>query len=466
MSKEFRVVDIAMVRPNPNNIREDLGDLEQLAKESKTIGILTPLAVYPHPELEGDFMVKDGHRRLGAAIKAGLSSVPVVIEERSARGAVADVEAMLSTGLSHRLLNKLEEAKGYQLLLDLGQNESTVGKKLLRPKSEVLALGRVAKAPEKVRQAYSHGRLDLLAVKKLTDLEAAGQTGVLSKVLESRDFDNRFGWSIDDVDHKIAQAEVCQAVDETVNRLSAMGGVLRQDQRDENFDLVDAAEFTDEEHIAAGHLFYVGTDQLDPVWYVKLSKPKPKISDKEKRDKATLRALNAGLQVSYAVRSQAVVSQIQSKDGVSEAMDKELLLEMLLPDIMKFKDETLVELTGISKPEGIPDYGKERWEWRGRVEAALSKLSWRQLARAAVYAKHEDTDRQLRFAKAFDRSVYEWPSRQRWLNRVQSHFGYRLDQSERESLEFFKGRGKDRVNINPHDGSAEEASADVVVLDD
>lgn len=461
----FEVVEIARVRPNPNNIRQDLGDLEQLAGEFKTIGILSPLIVYPHPELEGDFMIQDGHRRLAAAKKAGLSDVPVVIVERPTRGAVADVEAMISTGLHSRLLSKLEEAKGYQMLLDLGQNESTIGKKYKRPKSEALALGRVAKAPEKVQAAYGRGRIDLLAVKKLTDLEAAGQTGVLSKVLEGSDFDPKFAWEIRDVERKIASAEQAQSVDEAIARLSALGGVLRQDQRDENFDQV-GDDLTDEEHIAAGHLFYVGRDQLEPVWYVKLSKPKPTISEKEKQEKATLRALNAGLQVSYAVRSQAVVSQIQSKDGVSEAMDKELLLEMLLPDIMKFKDETLVELTGISKPEGIPDYGKERWEWRGRVEAALSKLSWRQLARAAVYAKHEDTDRQLRFAKAFDRSVYEWPTRQRWLNRVQSHFGYRLDQSERESLEFFKGRGKDRVNVNPLDGSSEEATADVVVLDD
>lgn len=464
MPAVYEVVDIARIRPNPEHIRDDWGDLDRLSKEIKTTGVRAALVVYPHPELEGDLILRDGHRRWKAALKAGLSNVPVLIEEASARGPLADIETMLSTGSTSKLNTLMEEAKGYQRMLELGLNESTIGKARSRPKSEVVTLGRVSKAPEKVQAAYSKGRIDLLQLKKLTDLQAAGRTDVLDRVLEDSDFRDHARWQIDDVAQTIAAAEAAQSVADSISLLKALGGVFREDMRDENFDL--APEATDEEHVAAGHLFYVGRDQLEPVWYVKLAKPKPKLSDKEREEKATLRELNAGLQVSYAVRSQELVAAVQSKDGVSEGMDKELLLELLLPDIMRLKEETLGELTGIHAPEGSTRWSPEGRESWAKVEAAISKLSWRQLARAAAYAKHQDTDRQLRFAKNFDRSEHEWASRAGWLGKVQTHFGLRLYQPERETLVFFKAKGGDPKRYNMDTEKHETILVDVVVIDD
>lgn len=464
MAAVYEVVEIARVRANPENIREDMGDLDRLSKEIKTMGVRSPIVVYPHPELAGDFMIRDGHRRRQAAMNAGLLQVPVIIEEASVRGALEDIETMLSTGATAKLNTKMEQARGYQRMLELGLNESTIGKKFARPKSEVVTLARVATAPEKVQAAFSKGRIDLLQLKKLTDLQAAGQTEVLDKVLESNDFSQYARYEIDDVEHTIAIAERDQSVAESIAILNALGGVMREDQRDENFDA--APEMTDEEHVAAGHLFYVGRDQVEPVWFVKLSKPKPKLSEKERQDKATLRDLNAGLQVSYAVRSQELVAAILSKDGVSEVMDKELLLELLLPEVQRLSSETLGQLTGIHPPEGAHEWSTEGRVWRSKVEAAISKLSWRQLARAAVYARHQDTDRQLRFAKNFDRSEDAWASRAGWLDTVQTHFGLRLYQPERESLAFFKAKGGDPKRYNLDTREYETVLCDVAVLDD
>ncbi|WP_315913602.1 ParB N-terminal domain-containing protein [Arthrobacter sp. lap29] len=459
----FEEVEVARIRANPEHIREDMGDLERLAKEIKTNGVRSPLVVYPHPELDGDFMLRDGHRRLKGAVIAGLLVVPVVVEEASARGALEDIETMITTGSTAKLNTKMEEAKGFQRLLDLGLNESTIGKRSNRPKSEVVTLGRVTKAPDKVKDAYSKGRIDLLQLKKLTDLQAAGQSEVLDKVLENHDFRTSAGWRIDNVEHTIARAEKQQAVADSISVLTALGGVQREDQRDENFDA--APEMTDEEHVAAGHLFYVGTDQVEPLWFVKLSKPKPKLSDKEREEKATLRELNAGLQVSHAVRVQELVVAVQSKDGVSEAVDKEMLLEVLWPEIQRFNDETLGALTSIHKPEGVSDYSPERRAWLEKVEAAVGRLSWRQLARAAVYAKHQDTDRQLRFTKNFDRSQQEWRARAGWLNKIQTHFGIRLYKAERETLAFFKAKGGDRTRWNMNTEAYETVVDDVVIHD-
>ena len=117
MTTMFEEIQIEKVRANPANIREDLGDMERLAAEVKTVGIRSPLVVYPHPDIEGDFMIQEGHRRRQAALAAGLSELPCIIVEAPKRPA-EDVEVMLSTGRNHKPLTRLEEARGESRFLE------------------------------------------------------------------------------------------------------------------------------------------------------------------------------------------------------------------------------------------------------------------------------------------------------------------------------------------------------------
>lgn len=51
----------------------------QFVNSIRTHGVIQPLLVTPHPEEEGRFHLVSGHRRLGAARKVGLETVPALV---------------------------------------------------------------------------------------------------------------------------------------------------------------------------------------------------------------------------------------------------------------------------------------------------------------------------------------------------------------------------------------------------
>ncbi|WP_193068307.1 ParB/RepB/Spo0J family partition protein, partial [Halomonas sp. 3D7M] len=67
----------------------DLIKLQELADSMEQInpatgqlrGILEPLQVSPHPEIEGDFVINGGNRRYRAALMAGLEEAPYIIKD-------------------------------------------------------------------------------------------------------------------------------------------------------------------------------------------------------------------------------------------------------------------------------------------------------------------------------------------------------------------------------------------------
>src|SRR5581483_6413351 len=82
------VLPIDLIDPHPANIREELGELSELARSIQQQGILQPLLVQPHPGKEGRYRLLAGHRRFEAAQLAGLSQVPVVIRDGVDEGQV------------------------------------------------------------------------------------------------------------------------------------------------------------------------------------------------------------------------------------------------------------------------------------------------------------------------------------------------------------------------------------------
>lgn len=461
----YEVVDIARVRANPSNIREDLGDLERLTAEVKTIGVLQPLIVYPHPTLEGDFVIKDGHRRRQAAVNAGLLRVPVLIEEVSVRGALDDIETMLTTGRNHRPLDLLEEAKGFQMLLDLGLNESTIGKRFKKPKSEIVTKASLLSAPEKVQDAFTRGRVDLLQLKKLTDLQAAGQAEVLEKALDNREFHPHGGYKID-VDRVIAQAETAVQAEATTERLLALGAKqISQEQTYKLAHVPDDDALTEEEHVAAEHLFFQSPYRDEPDWYLKSSKQaEAEVSEADKAERATIRELSVGLLTAFKLRRQFLVRTVQDTGaGVSLEADLELLLDCLWYPITKLDDEVLASITGIEPPADKESY-RERQQWLEKVKASFSRMSWKQIARAAAWGESQDTDKRLRKAPAFARDEHNWGGHKSWLNRVQRLFGYRLDEAERDTLEFYKAKGGTYGYKELPEGANRDVTEDVEVL--
>lgn len=129
------VVSTAQLSAHPGNIRDDLGDLEDMARSVREHGILQPLTVTEHPDPDPDpdalavYRILDGHRRFKAALLAHETRVPVIIRHDLDDEAEQTV-LMLVTGIHRRELSAVERARGYGRLKAAGLGISEIARRV------------------------------------------------------------------------------------------------------------------------------------------------------------------------------------------------------------------------------------------------------------------------------------------------------------------------------------------------
>ena len=109
------MLGINEITPNRAQPRKrfDEDALAELAQSIGTHGVLQPLLV--RPLADGSYQLVAGERRWRASRMAGLTEVPVIIREMSDSEAT---ELALVENLQREDLNPVEEARGFQLLID------------------------------------------------------------------------------------------------------------------------------------------------------------------------------------------------------------------------------------------------------------------------------------------------------------------------------------------------------------
>ena len=127
-------IPITKIHPHPNNPRTDLGNLDELAESMKTAGILQNLTVVKDPKKKDRYIVVIGHRRLAAAKTAGLTEVPCTVAEMDEKTQIA---TMLLENIQRADLTVWEQAKGFQMMMDLGESQESISEKTGFSKSTV-----------------------------------------------------------------------------------------------------------------------------------------------------------------------------------------------------------------------------------------------------------------------------------------------------------------------------------------
>ena len=150
----YRLLPIQKVENNQNQPRKDFDEVElqSLADSIAVHGILQPLTVRELPS--GYFQIIAGERRWRAARIAGLKEVPAVVIEADDKKAM---ELALIENLQRQDLNPVEEALGYQSLIDdfaLTQEETAerVGKSRPAVANALRLLALTPPVLEKVRR--------------------------------------------------------------------------------------------------------------------------------------------------------------------------------------------------------------------------------------------------------------------------------------------------------------------------
>nr|WP_279589766.1 ParB/RepB/Spo0J family partition protein [Cellulomonas uda] len=179
------MVPLERLRPHPHNPRKDLGDLSELTKSIRAHGVRQNLLVVVDPDDPDAYRIVIGHRRAAAARAADLTAVPVVVD----RGLdeISQRELMLVENLQRVDLTPVEEADGYQDLLDLGVDVATIAAHTGRSETTVRARLRLVPLPDKARAAIHARDITLEDAAALADLPESKQKSLV-KALGTNNF--------------------------------------------------------------------------------------------------------------------------------------------------------------------------------------------------------------------------------------------------------------------------------------
>jgi ParB family chromosome partitioning protein len=153
----FAEVSIKDVKPNPQQPRTDFDAdaIKTLADSIRSVGVLQPIVVRVD---EGGYVLVAGERRLRAAKKVRLKTIPAVI--RGEGTSEDDLTEALVENLQRENLSVLEEAAAYrQLLEDFGMTHESVATLVGRSRSAVTNTVRLLGLPGPILALLQSGEL-------------------------------------------------------------------------------------------------------------------------------------------------------------------------------------------------------------------------------------------------------------------------------------------------------------------
>jgi ParB family chromosome partitioning protein len=145
--------------------------LDELADSIREKGILQPLVV---TKTGAGYELIAGERRLRAAARAGLESVPVIVKKVLDAGEL--VELALIENIQREDLTPLEQARAYQRLIDEHHyTQEQVAKRLGKSRTSITNTIRLLALPDAVRDALDRGMVTEGHARALLALTTAAQ---------------------------------------------------------------------------------------------------------------------------------------------------------------------------------------------------------------------------------------------------------------------------------------------------
>jgi ParB/RepB/Spo0J family partition protein len=152
-SLRVRLVPIDRIEPNPENPRLlfEESALEELAASIREHGVLQPILI--RPTGRDQYQLVAGERRWRAARRAGLVTIPALVEELDDDAAL---EIAVIENLQREDLSPLEEATIYEkMVTEHGYSIRKLAQKLGKDKGYLENRLRLADAPEEIRALVS-----------------------------------------------------------------------------------------------------------------------------------------------------------------------------------------------------------------------------------------------------------------------------------------------------------------------
>ena len=166
-------------QPRRNFSKEKLDELTNSIKEQ---GVIQPIVVRPDKSNSGKYEIIAGERRWLASQNAGLHEVPVVVLNVDD---VKSLEFAIVENVQRQDLNAIEEARGYQKLIDeFSYNQDKLSKFIGKSRSYIANSLRLLSLPEEVLLLVERGNLTPGHARSLIGLQNSIE--IAKKILQKK----------------------------------------------------------------------------------------------------------------------------------------------------------------------------------------------------------------------------------------------------------------------------------------
>ena len=167
---KLSISDLVTNKYQPRKIF-DQNNLDDLTNSIKEHGIIQPIVVRKSKDQNGKYEIIAGQRRWLAAQNAGLHNVPVVITEADD---LKSLEFAIVENVQRQDLNAIEEAQGYQRLIDdFLYDQDKVARFIGKSRSHISNCLRLLSLPKEVIDLIKNNKLTQGHAKILVGLESA-----------------------------------------------------------------------------------------------------------------------------------------------------------------------------------------------------------------------------------------------------------------------------------------------------
>ncbi len=191
----------SLLEGHPKNPRKDIGDISELTESIRANGIMQNLTVVPwasaHPDAavnevsknEGRYTLIIGHRRFNAAKAAGVEEVPCVISNMSYK---EQLGCMMTENLQRADLTAIEQAEGFQLMLDLGDSVADIAKQTGFSETTVRRRVKLMELGKEQLAKFAKKQITFEEVESLDKIKDEKKRSEVMKSLGTKNFKNEY----------------------------------------------------------------------------------------------------------------------------------------------------------------------------------------------------------------------------------------------------------------------------------
>tara|TARA_Y100000590_G_scaffold463277_1_gene629630 strand:- start:471 stop:1316 length:846 start_codon:yes stop_codon:yes gene_type:complete len=180
-TNKVSIKDIVRNKLQPRKYFDKEG-LEELTNSIKKQGIIQPIIVRPTKNSDGKYEIIAGERRWLASQNAGLHELPVVILDIDD---VKSLEFAIIENVQRQDLNSIEEARGYQKLVDeFNYNQEKLSEFIGKSRSYIANSLRLLSLPSEVLSMVEKGDLSAGHARSLINLNNAIE--IAKKIIQKK----------------------------------------------------------------------------------------------------------------------------------------------------------------------------------------------------------------------------------------------------------------------------------------